>query len=135
MSPHYERARTLYALWRLLMTHESGVAVVDTMMVYMGPTKVATEDVVLLAARRELRMFKNDMLRWHPHYHDHDLAVQVMGPEAGPFGLTDPPLTMWTIATLRVGHEFPRLEREFLELCVDPAFPHLRERLDVPVPG
>ena len=134
MSPHYERARTLYALWRLLMTHESGVAVVDTMMVYMGPSKVATEDVVLLAARRELQAFRVEMLTNHEDRGGY-VAVSVMGFD-GSARMTGPDAPAWpTIATLRVGHSISQLEREFLALCVDPAFPHLRERLDVPVPG
>ncbi len=132
MSDHYERARTLYALWRLLMTHESGVAVMDTMMVYMGPSKEAREDVVLLAARRELSAFKVDMLTNHEDRAGY-VPVSVMGFESELLDLAAP-LTVPTIATLRVGHDFAQLEREFLELCVDPAFPHLR-RYPGPVPA
>lgn len=123
MSPHYERARTLYALWRLLTTHESGVAVVDEMMVRMGPTHACSEgvaDIVLKSARIQLRGFQRDMLAWHPD--QYEVSVSVMGPpDGGPFGHE-----FVTVAMLRVGHQLPRLEREFLELCVDPSFPHLR---------
>ncbi len=133
MNNDYERARRLYALWRLLTTHDSGFAVVDTMLLRMGPGKVTLSDDVLDAARGALVRFQLATLSEFPE--NETVAVAVMNePHLAHRGYV-PVSAGPTIATLRVTRDLPRLEKEFLELCVDPSFPHLRARRDVAVPG
>ncbi len=61
---HYDRARTLYALFRMLTTAEAGHAVSDMLIVYISPSENPSR-VVLQAARSELRLFAKEVaIQW-----------------------------------------------------------------------